>query len=115
MSYLCLASTGLLCGTLASHFDGAQPYGRADDFLGELLLQAPSMKQLDDERSNAGGDVLIGLIDRHRVAEDIILPLWHRNQPYYPSHRVGWTVIYHGCCCVFVAVQYYRVQLVVSC
>ena len=31
------------------------------------------MKQLDDERSNAGGDVLIGLIDRHRVAEDIIL------------------------------------------
>ena len=56
---------------LASHFDGAQPYGRADDFLGELLLQAPSMKQLDDESSSAGGDV-IGLIDPHRIAEDII-------------------------------------------
>lgn len=48
---------------LATHFDGAQQYGRADDFLGELLLTAPSMKQIEDT---------LGLIDPNRIAEDII-------------------------------------------
>lgn len=48
---------------LSSHFDGSQPYGRADDFLEELLLTAPAMKEM-------GGQM--GLIDPHRIAEDLI-------------------------------------------
>eukprot|EP00551_Chaetoceros_affinis_P005429 CAMPEP_0203666734 /NCGR_PEP_ID=MMETSP0090-20130426/3733_1 /ASSEMBLY_ACC=CAM_ASM_001088 /TAXON_ID=426623 /ORGANISM="Chaetoceros affinis, Strain CCMP159" /LENGTH=391 /DNA_ID=CAMNT_0050530711 /DNA_START=46 /DNA_END=1221 /DNA_ORIENTATION=- len=32
---------------LSSHFDGYQQYGRADDFLEELLLTMPSVKTLD--------------------------------------------------------------------
>ena len=44
-------------------FDGSQDYGRADDFLEELLLTPPSMK-------TAGNKV--ELVDPLRIAEDII-------------------------------------------
>jgi len=44
-------------------FDGSQDYGRADDFLEELLLTSPSMK-------TAGNKV--ELVDPLRIAEDII-------------------------------------------
>lgn len=47
-----------------THFDGNQEYGRADDFLEELLITAPSLKVAD-------GNVL-GFIDPMRMAEDII-------------------------------------------
>jgi hypothetical protein len=48
---------------VVSHFDGNQEYGRADDFLEELLLTSPSVKEMDGK---------IGLIDPMRIAEDII-------------------------------------------
>jgi hypothetical protein len=50
---------------LATHFDGNQEYGRADDFLEELLLSPPSVKL----RARTGE---LGLIDPLRMAEDII-------------------------------------------
>ena len=47
-----------------THFDGNQEYGRADDFLEELLITAPSLKITDGK--------LLGFIDPMRMAEDII-------------------------------------------
>lgn len=49
---------------IPTHFDGNQEYGRADDFLEELLISAPSMK-IDNGK-------LMGFIDPMRMAEDII-------------------------------------------
>lgn len=49
---------------VGSFFDGHQEYGRADDFLEELLMTPPSTKELSSSR--------IGLIDPLRIAEDII-------------------------------------------
>ena len=49
---------------VTSHFDGNQEYGRADDFLEELLLQPPSVKMKNGK--------LLGFIDPMRMAEDII-------------------------------------------
>ncbi len=49
---------------VGSFFDGHQDYGRADDFLEELLMAPPSTKELSSSR--------IGLIDPLRIAEDII-------------------------------------------
>lgn len=46
-----------------THFDGNQEYGRADDFLEELLLSPPSVKTV------AG---TVGFIDPMRIAEDVI-------------------------------------------
>jgi hypothetical protein len=51
---------------LESHFDGNQQYGRADDFLEELLTTPPSTRELDDGRG------MVGLIDPLRIADDII-------------------------------------------
>jgi hypothetical protein len=51
---------------ITSHFDGNQEYGRADDFLEELLIQPPSVKM-----SQKNGK-LLGFIDPMRMAEDII-------------------------------------------
>lgn len=45
------------------YFDGSQEYGRADDFLEELLLTTPAMKEMDGK---------LGFIDPMRIAEDII-------------------------------------------
>jgi hypothetical protein len=50
---------------LSTHFDGNQEYGRADDFLEELLLSPPSVKV-----TARTGE--LGLIDPLRMAEDII-------------------------------------------
>jgi hypothetical protein len=47
-----------------SHFDGNQEYGRADDFLEELLMSPPSLKIANGK--------LLGFIDPMRMAEDII-------------------------------------------
>ena len=49
---------------IPSYFDGSQEYGRADDFLEELLLSPPSLKLLKG--------TLLGFIDPMRMAEDII-------------------------------------------
>jgi hypothetical protein len=49
---------------LVSHFSGAQRYGRADDFLEELLGTAPSVVQLSDGATT--------LIDTHSIAELIL-------------------------------------------
>lgn len=49
---------------VASHFTGSQRYGRADDFLEELLLSSPRMIQLDDD--------VTSLIDPTRIAELIL-------------------------------------------
>lgn len=46
-----------------NYFDGNQEYGKADDFLEELLLMPPSMKTVDDT---------VELVDPMRIAEDII-------------------------------------------
>lgn len=48
----------------AKFFDGNGEYGRADDFLEELLLTPPSVKSSDDGK--------IGLLDPLRIAENII-------------------------------------------
>jgi hypothetical protein len=48
---------------LPKYFDGNQEYHRADDFLEELLLSTPSLKEMDGK---------IGIVDPIRVAEDII-------------------------------------------
>lgn len=49
---------------IPTHFDGSQEYGRADDFLEELLVTAPSVKFTDGK--------LMGFIDPMRMAEEII-------------------------------------------
>lgn len=51
------------------YFDGHQRFGRADDFLEELLLTPPMLKSLDD---SAHRQEMMGLIDPLRIAEDII-------------------------------------------
>jgi len=51
-------------GRLEDYFDGDQRYGRADDFLEEMLLTSPSVMYTKD-----GG---MGLIDPHGIAEKII-------------------------------------------
>jgi hypothetical protein len=49
---------------VSSHFDGNQEYGRADDFLEELLISPPSVKMSNGK--------LMGFIDPMRMADDII-------------------------------------------
>jgi hypothetical protein len=49
---------------LVSHFSGAQRYGRADDFLEELLGTAPSVVTLSDGATT--------LIDTHSIAEMVL-------------------------------------------
>ncbi|GKZ00670.1 hypothetical protein MPSEU_001019100 [Mayamaea pseudoterrestris] len=48
---------------VATFFDGSQEYGRADDFLEELLLTPPSMKTVSNK---------VELVDPFRIAEDVI-------------------------------------------
>ena len=48
---------------VSSHFDGYQRYGRADDFLEELLLTAPSVRTSETHME---------LIDPHSIASEII-------------------------------------------
>ena len=47
-----------------SHFYGVQPYGRADDFLEELLLSSPSIRVDDDEN--------LAIVDPMRITEIIL-------------------------------------------
>jgi len=49
--------------SLDKYFDGNQSFGRADDFLDDLLLTPPSLKTIDNN---------IGFIDPLSIAEDII-------------------------------------------
>jgi hypothetical protein len=49
---------------VVTHFDGNQEYGRADDFLEELLNTAPSLK--------INNGKMMGFVDPFRMAEDII-------------------------------------------
>ena len=48
---------------IPTFFDGSHEYHRADDFMEELLITPPSMKDMDGQ---------VGLIDPLRIAEDII-------------------------------------------
>ena len=48
-----------------TYFDGDQSYGRADDFLEELLLTSPMFIDVADVKK-------VGLVDPLRIAEDII-------------------------------------------
>lgn len=50
-------------------FDGDQPFGRADDFIEEMLLTPPSVK---DMGTNKQGKAFVGLIDPLGLAEQII-------------------------------------------
>lgn len=50
-------------------FDGDQPYGRADDFIEELLLTPPAVKDMGLSRR---GNSIVGLIDPLALAEQII-------------------------------------------
>jgi hypothetical protein len=54
---------------VATFFDGDQPYGRADDFVEEMLLTPPAARDLGVSRN---GKAVIGLIDPVGVAERII-------------------------------------------
>jgi hypothetical protein len=56
-------------GRVQEYFDGNQPYGRADDFLEELLLTPPMLKNVDSKSSRKE---MVGLVDPLRMAEDII-------------------------------------------
>ena len=49
---------------VAEYFDGSQEYGRADDFIEELLLSSPSVIYTDDGK--------VGLADPMGLAEEII-------------------------------------------
>ena len=49
---------------LTTHFDGNVPYGRAEDFLSQLLMSPPGFKQCSDGKT--------GLIDPSSIAEEII-------------------------------------------
>jgi len=49
---------------VAEYFDGDQPYGRADDFIEELLLSSPSVIRRDDGK--------MALVDPFGLAEQII-------------------------------------------
>jgi hypothetical protein len=49
---------------IGTHFTGRQPYGRADDFLHELLDSSPSTVQIQDEE--------VQLVDPIRIAELIL-------------------------------------------
>ena len=50
-------------------FDGDQPYGRADDFIEDMLLTPPAVRDLGLNRQ---GKAVIGLIDPLGLAEQII-------------------------------------------
>ena len=54
---------------VGEYFDGHQRYGRADDFLEDLLMTPPMLKSLDDQSQRKE---VMGLIDPLRMAEDII-------------------------------------------
>jgi len=67
---------------LVSHFTGRQPYGRADQFLQELLRSTPSMVMASDETaataksSSSSNDeeenAISCLVDPTRIAEQIL-------------------------------------------
>lgn len=72
---------------LVSHFTGRQPYGRADQFLQELLLSTPSMivgtddddnndsnndNADDDDSDDAAAAAAACLVDPTRIAEQIL-------------------------------------------
>jgi hypothetical protein len=48
---------------VTTHFDGDQGYGRADDFLDEVLTSSPVMREVGKN---------VELVDPQRIAEDII-------------------------------------------
>jgi hypothetical protein len=52
-------------GRLRTFFDGNQPYGRADDFIEELLLTSPLVKTTEDGKG-------VGLVDPLYLAKKII-------------------------------------------
>ena len=54
---------------VSQFFDGDLPYGRADDFIEEMLLTSPSVRDLGMNRQ---GKAVIGLIDPLGLAEEII-------------------------------------------
>lgn len=56
---------------LVSHFTGGQRYGRADQFLQELLLSTPSMV-IAAEDNAPKGDATASLVDPTRIAEHIL-------------------------------------------
>lgn len=55
---------------LDESFDGNGPYGRADDFLEDLLLTTPSIMKYEDEDNK--NEIITGLIDPLAIATDII-------------------------------------------
>ena len=50
---------------VSEYFDGPQPFGRADDFLDELLRTPPSLVYLEDGKT-------AGLVDPMGLAENIL-------------------------------------------
>lgn len=57
---------------LVSHFTGRQRYGRADEFLQELLRSTPTLStRLDDEEQN-GDSAEFMLVDPCRIAEQLL-------------------------------------------
>lgn len=73
---------------LDTHFDGPKRYGRADDFLEELLLCTPSLRNADDGR-------YMELIDPMKIAADIIdtrnevLEDWKEIVGKVPDDHIG--------------------------
>ena len=56
---------GYYSSKTVTYFDGDQSYGRADDFLEELLLTSPMFIEVADVKK-------MGLVDPLRIAEDVI-------------------------------------------
>ena len=73
-------------GRVAEFFDGDQAYGRADDFLEELVLTPPSIIDVGGGR--------VGLIDPMRITEDIInvrtqvAREWMQFMKYVPQDHI---------------------------
>jgi hypothetical protein len=69
---------------VAAFFDGDQPFGRADDFVEEMLLTPPAVKDLG---ICYNGKAMVGLIDPVGVAERIIARRSHIANDWKQSMR----------------------------
>lgn len=73
---------------LETHFDGPKPYGRADDFIEELLLSTPLLRNALDGRH-------MELIDPLKIASDIlstrtkVLEDWRQLVSRVPEDHLG--------------------------
>jgi hypothetical protein len=73
---------------VADYFDGDQPYGRADDFVEELLLSSPSVIQREDGKLALADP--FGLAEQVITTRDEIVSEWKEAMQQVPTdHQDG--------------------------